>query len=251
MAVGFEDRRELAKRVLELIELTFLADHCTEEDVRALCRRARTPHGDVAAVCVPAKFVSVARDALKGSRIAVSTVANWPRGRSKVDYVAAEAEIAFFEGADEVNVVMPWRQVIQREERTPASMMEECARMAGRRQFIKATLEAGKLDDEFLVRDATRVAIDNGAEFIETESGKTDARCSLAHARMILEEIRNHHRDSGFKAGNVESLDEAREYLELIAEVMGEDWVNPDNVRLGGNRLLDEVLAVLDEARAA
>ena len=246
------DRKETARKVLQMLELTNLAADCNEEKVRELCALARTPHGDVAAVCVPQKFVSLARDLLKGSRIAVTTVANWPRGRSKVDYVAAEAEIAFFEGADEVNVVMPWRQVIQREERTPASMMEECARMAGRRQFIKATLEAGQYEEDWLLRDATRVAIDNGAEFIETESGKTDRRCTLDQARVILEEMKAHHRDSGFKVGNVRTLDEAAAYLALIAEIMGADWLEDDNVRIGGGPdLLKEILAELNAREAA
>ncbi len=249
--MAFEDRRKLAEKVLEVLELTHLADGSTEQDILSLCERARTPFGDVAAVCVPSRFVSLARDALRGSRVAVATVANWPRGRSKVDYVAAEAEIAFFEGADEVNVVLPWRSVKSRDPRTPASMVEECARQPNRKQFIKVTLEAGELDTEELVREAARNAMDCGAEFLETATGKTDNRARVEHARMILEEIRNHRVDGGFKAGHMASLEDCRIHLELAAEIMGEDWITADNFRLGGGtEVLDEVIAILERESA-
>ena len=247
----FEDRAELAGRVLELLELTRLGGNITEDDVRALCERAQTPYGDVAAILVPPRYVMLAREILgKRSPIAVCTVANWPRGNSKVDYVAAEAEIAFFEGADEVNVTLPWRQVIRRDERTPVNMVEECVRMAGRKQCVKVTLEAGELQEERLVREAARVAIDYGAAFVETETGRQDRHCGLEQARVMLEEIRDNRRDAGFKINNLKTLDQCRDWLELIAEVLGEDWIDPDNVRIGGDKLLDEVLAALEEKAA-
>ncbi len=249
--VDLTDRRALARKVIEVLELTHLADGCREEDVRALCARAVTPHGAVAAVCVPSKFAWAAREELKGTKVAVCTVANWPRGRSKVDYVAAEAEIAFYEGADEVNVVAPWRSLRAGDPRTPQKLIEESAHKAGRRQFIKATLETGELEEEFLVREAAKMCMDCGAEFLETATGKTENRPTLEQARMILEEIRDHRRGGGFKAGDVKTLDECRAYLELAAEIMGEDWIDPDNIRLGGEAILDEALAVLDEEEKA
>ncbi len=243
--MAYDDRRALARKVLQVLELTHLADGCKEEDVRALCARARTPHGDVAAVCVPSKFAWLAREELKGSKVAVCTVANWPRGRSKVDYVSAEAEIAFFEGADEVNIVVPWRSLCSGDARTPQNLIEESAHKAGRRQFIKATLETGELDEEFLVREASKMCMDCGAEFLETGTGKTEHKPTLEQARMMLEEIRDHRRGAGFKAGDVRTLEDARAYLELAEEIMGADWVDADNFRLGGNGLLEEVLEEL------
>ena len=245
--MAFDDRRKLAQTVLELLELTHLADGMGEDDVRRLCARARTPHGDVAAVCVPSRFVSLARNELAGSRVAVSTVANWPRARSKVDYVAAEAEIAFYEGADEVNVVLPWHSVKARDPRTPASMVEECARRPNRKQFIKITIESGELAEEALIREAVREALNYGAEFIETATCRTENRPRPEHARMILEEIRDHRVDAGFKTHELASLDECRNYLDMAGEIMGERWIEPDNLRLGGNAVLDEVLEVLEQ----
>ena len=249
--MAFEDTGALARKVLEVLELTHLADGTTEADIVALCEKARTPHGDVAAVCVPPKFVALARQTLgPRSAVAVATVANWPRGRSKVDYVAAEAEIAFFEGADEVNVVLPWRSVKSRDPRTPTSMVEECARQPNRKQFIKVTLEAGELGEEELVREAARSALDCGAEFLETATGKTENKARLEHARMILEELRDHRVDGGFKAGEMKTLEDCRAHLQLAAEIMGEDWITPDNFRLGGEGVLEEVLAALAGEKA-
>ena len=247
--MAFEDRKKLARKALEVLELTRLADDTTEEDIRQLCRRADTPHGPVAAVCVPQKYVLAAREELgKRSPIAISTVANWPRGRSKVDYVVAEAEIAFYEGASEVNMVVPWRQFRTNDQHTLPTMVEGCVRMTSRRKFVKATLEAGELEEDFIIREAARQALDAGAEFLETESGKTDQRCTLEQARAMLEEIRDHRVEAGLKVGPLRTLDECRPYLEMAAEVMGEDWIDPENFRIGGREeLLDEILQELSD----
>ncbi len=251
--MAFDTRQELAARTLEVLELTHLAADTTEDDIRRLCEKAETPHGPVAALCVPPKFVMLARELLgKRSPVAVSTVANWPRGRSKVDYVAAEAEIAFFEGASEVNMIVPWRQFISNDQRTLPNMVEECVRMTTRRKFIKATLEAGEMEEEFIIREATRQVLEAGAEFVETESGQARKCCSVDQARCILEEIRDYRGEAGLKVGMVRTLDEARPWLELAIEVMDEDWLDPENFRIGGpESLLDEILGVLEESKAA
>ncbi len=245
--MAFEDRKQLAAKVLEVLELTQLADDTTEEDVRRLCERADTEHGPVAAVCVPQKFVMTARQVLgKRSPIAVCTVANWPRGRSKVDYVVAETEIAFFEGASEVNMVVPWRQFRSNDQHTLPDMVEGCVRMSSRRKFVKATLEAGALEEDFIIREAARQALDSGAEFLEADSGHAGRRCTLDQVRALLEEIRDHRVEAGLKVGPVSTLDECRPYLQLAAEVMGEDWIDPENFRIGGKEpLLDEILEEL------
>ncbi len=250
--MAFEDRTEVAQRALEVLELTQLAADTTEDDIRRLCERAETPHGPVAAVCVPPKFVMTAREVLgKRSPVAISTVANWPRGRSKVDYVVAEAEIAFYEGAQEVNVIVPWRQFRSNDQQTLPNMMSECVRVTTRRKFIKATLEAGELEEEFIIREAARQALEAGAEFLETESGQCAACCTPDQARAVLEEIRDWRGEAGMKVGLLQSLDECRTWLELAADVMGEDWIDPENFRIGGREgLLDEILGVLD-AKAA
>ncbi len=245
--MAFEDRKKLAAKTLEVLELTQLAQDATEEDIRRLCEKADTEFGPVAAVCVPPKFVMTAREVLgKRSPIGVSTVANWPRGRSKVDYVVAETEIAFYEGASEVNMVVPWRQFRTHDQHTLVNMVEGCVRMTSRRKFIKATLEAGELEEDFIIREAARQALDAGAEFLETESGQTAQKCTLEQARAMLEEIRDHRVEAGLKVGPLETLDECRPYLEMAAEVMGEDWIEPENFRIGGREpLLDEILEEL------
>ena len=247
--MAFDTRKELAAKTLEVLELTQLAQDTTEEDIRRLCEKADTPHGPVAAICIPSKFVMLARELLgKRSPIAVSTVANWPRGRSKVDYVAAEAEIAFFEGATEVNMIVPWRQFMSNDQNTLHTMVEECVRMTTRRKFIKATLEAGAMEEEFIIREAARRALEAGAEFLETESGQTGKACNVEQARAMLEEIRDYRGEAGLKVGIMKKLDDCRCWLDMAADVMGEDWIEPDNFRIGGTEaLLDEILQELDQ----
>ncbi len=251
--MAFDNDEDLARKVIEVLELTQLAADTSEEDVRRLCERAEGPHGEVAAICVPPKFVMLAKELLgRRSPIAVSTVSNWPRGASKVDYVAAEAEIAFFEGAQEVNMIIPYRQFRTNDQHTLTNMIEECVRMTSRRKFIKATLEAGELAEDFIIREAARRAMDAGAEFLETESGQRERRCSAGHVRCVLEEIRDHRMEAGLKVGPCETLEECRKYLDMAAEIMGEDWITPDNFRIGGGlKLLDEAEETLGRKGAA
>ena len=244
--MAFENEADLAQQVIDVLELTRLAADTTEDDIRELCARAHTPHGDVAAVCVPPKFVMLAKEELgRRSPVAVTTVSNWPRGASKVDYVAAEAEIAFFEGASEVNMIVPFRQFRSNDQHTLTNMVESCVRMTSRRKFIKATLEAGELEEEFIIREAARRAMDAGAEFLETDSGQRRKRSTLNQVRCVLEEIRDHRMEAGLKVGPFATLEECRPFLELAEEIMGEDWLNADNFRIGGG------LELLDAAEAA
>ncbi len=251
--MAFDNREELASRALELLELTHLAQDTSEDDIRRLCEKAETPFGPVAAICIPSRFVMLARELLgKRSPVSISTVANWPRGRSKVDYVAAEAEIAFFEGAQEVNMVIPWRQFMSNDQQTLPRMVEECVRMTTRRKFIKATLEAGAMEEDFIIREAARRALDSGAEFLETESGQTGKCCSVEQARAVLEEIRDYRGEAGLKVGPVKSLDDCRCWLEMARDVMGEDWLEPDNFRIGApEAVLDEIVETLQASKAA
>src|SRR5262245_55105392 len=107
-----------AKRAISLLDLTNLNDRCTAADIADLCRRARTPRGDPAAVCIWPQWIGDAARHLKGSSIRIATVVNLPAGGTNAAKVRKEIEAALLAGADEIDAVIPYRAILAGEPET-------------------------------------------------------------------------------------------------------------------------------------
>ena len=238
------DRTTAARRALPLLDLTSLDEDDTEERIAALCAQARTPAGDVAAVCVYPRFVAQAAAALAGAPVRVATVANFPAGRLDARGAAQEAERALADGADEVDVVLPYL-AFAAGERDAALAVVEAARTATAGATLKVILETGRLEGPEKVREAAAGALAAGADFVKTSTGKLKPGATLEAARPMLEAIRDHGR-GGFKAaGGVRTAEDAAAYLALADEVVGEGWTAPETFRLGASGLLVDLLDAL------
>ncbi|HQV58872.1 MAG TPA: deoxyribose-phosphate aldolase [Ilumatobacteraceae bacterium] len=238
-------RRSIARRVLSLIDLTDLGDRTTADAVRTLCDAATTEFGSVAAVCVWPRFVTTALDVLRDGPVRIATVVNFPSGDEGDQVTAAQTRLAVDGGADEIDVVIPYRRLIDGDDDavvdTVAAVVE-----AAQGAHVKAILETGELPDQAMVRRAAELAISGGADFIKTSTGKTPVSASPEAVHTMLEVIRRTTRSVGLKpSGGIRTLDQAAVYLHLADEVMGEDWVSPSTFRFGASSLLDEVLGAL------
>jgi deoxyribose-phosphate aldolase len=212
-----------------LLDLTELEEDAGEARIAALCAQART--GPVAAVCIAPRFVGQAAAALAGSPVRVATVANFPAGLDDPRGARAEAERAVAEGAQEVDVVFPYLAFAAGDrDAAVAVVVETRAAMEG--ATLKVTLEAQRLETERLIRTAATAALDAGADFVCTATGKLSTGATPAAARVMLEAIRDHGR-GGFKAGAVRDARDAAGYLALADEVVGAGWTAPDTFRLG------------------
>ena len=107
------DPRTTAARALACLDLTNLDDACDEGAITALCRRALTPHGPVAAVCIWPDFVEQAKAELSGTGVRVATVVNFPEGEDELEETRADTRAALADGADEIDFVVPWRTVAE------------------------------------------------------------------------------------------------------------------------------------------
>ena len=234
----------LARRALASLDLTDLSDACSFESAASLVARARTPHGPVAAVCLWPQYVSMARERLRGSGVAVATVINFPAGGEDIERVVDDIPEASRDGADEIDLVSPGRALKRGDERLARDMIgaARAAIPAGRR--LKTILETGELTDPGLIARASDIAIDAGADFLKTSTGKTPVSATPAAARVMLERIRACGKPVGFKAsGGVRSLADAAIYLGLADEIMGPTWASPATFRFGASGLLDALLA--------
>jgi deoxyribose-phosphate aldolase len=239
-----EDLTAVARRALALVDLTSLNDDDDAAVAEALAARAQTPAGPVAAVCLMPAFVELAAERLAGTPVRVATVANFPAGASDPEAAARETERAVAAGADEVDVVAPWRAWLAGDRAAVTTLVAAARDAVGGRAHLKVIIEAGSLPDADAVRALAADAIAAGAQFVKTSTGKVGPGASPEAARAMLEAIRAAGGDVGFKAaGGIRTTADAATYLAIADELLGADWATPETFRLGASSLLDDLLA--------
>lgn len=240
-----QDLEAAARTALACLDLTSLNDGDTPADIDALCRRAQTAHGPVAAVCVWPRFVAQARAALPAT-IKVAAVANFPDGALDVPRALADVAAIAQAGGDEVDVVLPWRALQAGQSTEVAEFLSE-VRFASRPLTLKVIIESGELATPERIAQATRLALAAGADFVKTSTGKTATGATPTAAAVMLKEIQASGLPSaGFKAsGGVRSVADAAGYIAQAEAALGAAALNPQRLRFGASGLLTDIEAVL------
>jgi deoxyribose-phosphate aldolase len=235
------DRVAAARRALALMDLTDLSDDCAPEAVDELCARAVGPYGTVAAVCVWPRFVAQARQQLVSTGVQVATVVNFPAGRDEVIETLRLTEGALADGADEIDLVLPYHAVQIGDFEKAETMVRSVAELAhAQGARLKVILETGALGDASMIKVAAQLAVAGGADFIKTSTGKIPVSATPEAARVMLDVIAAADRPVGLKpSGGIRTLDDAQIYLSLADEVLGADWATPHTFRFGASGLLD------------
>lgn len=243
------DMTAIARRAIGLMDLTTLNDDDTEEKVTALCRQANSPAGLTAAICIYPRFIPLARKVLREQgtpQVRIATVTNFPAGGDDVQIALAETRAAIAYGADEVDVVFPWRSLKAGDARRGAELVSACSRLChDAKVLLKVIIESGELQEPALIRQASEIAIEAGADFIKTSTGKVAVNATLESARIMLEVIRDKGVADrvGFKpAGGVRTTEDAAAYLALAAEILGDKWADARHFRFGASGLLNSLL---------
>ncbi len=244
---------QFARRAIGLLDLTSLDDDDTAESIATLCQRAITPAGPVAAVCVYPRFVTQAHQALAGSGVQVATVVNFPTGDADVDSVCNDTAGALDAGADEIDVVLPYRRYLDGQQAQALTLVEQVCAVCRDRARVKLILETGRLVTPEIILAVSRAAIEAGVDFIKTSTGKIETNASLEACAAILQAIQEHahdagtgHRTVGLKpSGGIRDSDEASRYVALADIIMGDGWATPETLRFGASSLLDALLETL------
>ncbi len=234
---------------LTLTDLTSLNNDDSKASISQLCRQALTPFGSPAALCVYPEWITWARlelDRLALTAVKIATVTNFPAGSIDVERAAAETMRAAAAGADEIDVVFPYQALLNGDEVSGGDLVQRCKQACGGSAKLKVIIESGMLKSPELIRQASMIAITNGADFIKTSTGKVAVNATLSAAEIMLQAIRDSQAKVGFKAaGGVRTVADARAYLELAERMMGLDWLTADNFRFGASGLLQQVIAEL------
>ncbi len=238
----------LLRRLYSLIDLTSLNDHDTESDIAMLCEKAQSSLGHVAAVCVYSPFIPMVAANFSGTAIKTAAVANFPEGESSLETVLAEISQRLQDGAQEIDVVFPYRRYLAGEQQYAHQFVNVCKAACGDDVKLKVILETGALLDPAIIADASYEALAAGADFIKTSTGKISEGAKLEAAAAMLLVIKHtepqvKHR-LGFKAsGGIRTIEQAAQYVELADRIMGGNWVTPATFRIGASKLVDEILA--------
>ena len=248
-------QRHTARLALSLMDLTSLNDDDTAVTIGRLCRQAHTPEGSPAAVCVYPAFINSARKTLaqlKLTQVKVATVTNFPHGNADLVHALSETRAAVAAGADEVDLVFPYRALMAGDADVGRQMVSQCKGVCGSAVLLKVIIESGALTTPSLIRQASAIAIEAGADFIKTSTGKVAINATPEAAEIMLQAIKDSGRPVGFKAaGGVRNVADAEPYLSLASDIMGADWVTPKNFRFGASSLLASLLQTLGHAPAA
>lgn len=248
-----ESKLTALKMALSMVDLTTLEAKDTPGKVKQLCAKAILPHAgfegipSVAAVCVYPNFVRIAKAALQGSSVKVAAVATaFPSGMSTRKVKLEETKWAVGEGADEIDMVISRGHFLAGEYNFVfdeiAAVKEACGEA-----HLKVILETGELSTLDNVRRASDIAMHAGADFIKTSTGKIQPAATLPVTLVMLEAIRDFYYETGKQigmkpAGGIATAKLALNYLVVLRETLGNDWLNSNMFRFGASALANDLL---------
>lgn len=244
------DLKQTAKTALSLMDLTSLNDSDTSDTIINLCHQANTPVGHTAAICIYPQFIILAKKTLADlglSHVKIATVTNFPMGAADVSLAVKQTQQAIKLGADEVDVVFPYRALIQGDETIGFDLVKACKAVCGDQTTLKVIIESGELKTPALIQKASEISIQAGADFIKTSTGKVSVNATLDAAEVMLNVIKETDTNVGFKAaGGVKTAQDADAYLTLATKILGKDWIQASSFRFGASSLLANLLSELD-----
>lgn len=261
-SIKTEAKVEGLEMLITMLDLTTLEGADTPGKVRALCQKARTPnprndrdYPSVGAVCVYPPMVPVAREHLEATDIKVASVASYfPSGQAALEERVEEVERVRDAGADEIDVVMNRSAFLAGEYERVHGEISELAAASGE-AHLKVILETGELETYDAVRLASQIAIEAGADFIKTSTGKVKPAATMPVTLVMLEAIRDHFLATGERvgmkpAGGIRDAKLALRYLVMVKETLGDAWLTPARFRIGASSLLNDLLLQLEKERS-
>ena len=229
-------------QIIPFLDLTTLNGNDTPSVVETLVEKAK--QFNVAAVCVYSIFLPQVKQLLAGGSIKSCAVSvAFPHGLSPLESRIAETKWLADQGAQEIDIVIP--RYLALDGRFAELYEDVCAlREACPNVCLKVILATGELVEPTLMRKAGLVAAMAGADFLKTSTGKETVNATLEAGTALAEAIRIYHEATGVKvglkaAGGVKTYKQANDWIRLIADELGEAWVNPNLFRLGASSLLD------------
>lgn len=257
---------EVLKNCMALMDLTTLHTEDSPGSVKKLVGKVNSFMNDYpeyplpASICVFPNLASVVRENLATSDVHVTAVAGcFPTSQSFIEVKVKECEMAVEAGADEIDIVLALNafmsgdeETARKEIRTIRAAVDEAAAKAGRKVTLKVILETGLLVTPENIANASFLAMEEGADFIKTSTGKVSVNATPMAAYIMCESIKAFHektgRKVGFKAaGGISTSKDAVCYHSIVKTILGNDWINKELFRFGVSRLANSLMSSIEQ----
>ncbi len=243
----FENEKEAIAFALGCIDLTSLEGSDTDSKIVDLCRKASDYFmPQTAAVCVYPVFVKLAKDRLSGSNVRIACVAGgFPSGQTSLKIKLEEVQYALQEGTDEVDMVISRGKFLEKKYNVVFDEIS-AIRSVCKDAKLKVILETGELQSIENITKASEIAIEAGADFIKTSTGKIAISATPEAFTCMLLAIKSCYERTGKQigikpAGGITDIDTTLLYIKLVESVLGKKWLDKDYFRIGASRLADKL----------
>lgn len=240
------------------IDLTSLNANDTEARIEALVQKVNEfPHHfphlpQVAAICVYPSFTALLRKKLTTKEVKIAVVgAGFPASQTFLKIKIEECRMAVEEGADEVDIVLSLHHFLSGAYEKASEEIAAIKNAIGK-AHLKVILETGLLPNAEAIGNASRIAMEAGADFIKTSTGKIEPAATPQATRVMCQEILAYYQKTGKRigckpAGGVVTVADALTYHAIVQEVLGPEWLTPSLFRIGASRLANNLLSAIAE----
>ena len=244
---------EAYRFILGVIDLTTLEGSDNTQKINELCQTAINFRDDArhipstAAICVYPPFVAQAKQLLKGTGIHVASVAGaFPAGQSPIEIKVAEVEYAVKSGADEIDMVISRGKFLEGDYQSVVDEIVAIKKACGD-AHLKVILETGELKTPDNIYAASMMAVDAGADFIKTSTGKISVNATPESFLIMLDAIADYYQATGKivgmkPAGGISDAETSILYIKILENVLGKKWLNKQYFRIGASRLAKKIL---------
>ena len=251
------DTPEVKKFLMGSVELTTLKTTDSEESVLAFTEKVNQfdeayptlPH--VATICVYPKFARIVSETLEVDGVEIACVSgSFPSSQSLIEVKTVETSLAIKDGATEIDIVMPVGSFLSGDYETVCDEISELKTICGERK-LKVILETGLLGSASAIKRASLLAMYAGADYIKTSTGKEKPAATPEAAFVMCQAIKEYYDKTGIRigfkpAGGLHSVHDALVYYTIVKEVLGNEWLTNQYLRLGTSRLANLLLSEVE-----
>lgn len=252
------ENTEVYKFCYSSIDLTTLSCNDSDESVTEFAKKAvefydKYPEiPNVASICIYPSFVETVGLAVGDSPMRITSVAGgFPAAQTFLEVKSLEVAMAVENGADEVDIVLNVGKMLKGHYDEAANEVEVLRKEAGSDVVLKVIIESGALKTPELIRKASLLSMEAGADFVKTSTGKIDVAATPEAAVVMCHAIKDYYektgRKVGFKAaGGVRTPQEAVLYYTIVKEILGDEWITTDLFRIGASSAANNILSAIE-----
>lgn len=252
------ENTEVYKFCYSSIDLTTLSCNDSDESVTEFAKKTvefydKYPEiPNVASICIYPSFVETVGLAVGDSPMRITSVAGgFPAAQTFLEVKSLEVAMAVENGADEVDIVLNVGKMLKGHYDEAANEVEVLRKEAGSDVVLKVIIESGALKTPELIRKASLLSMEAGADFVKTSTGKIDVAATPEAAVVMCHAIKDYYektgRKVGFKAaGGVRTPQEAVLYYTIVKEILGDEWITTDLFRIGASSAANNILSAIE-----